>query len=116
MRQFHPAESHREILREGPDGLGRDWVAESGWQLQAGGDTQLPRHGGCGQQPGQGKSAGRVHRLRSRPQRVTETETAGEERGLACEFGGAEGITGTDRISLRLFLPQNNVTAGPPSS
>lgn len=50
--RFHPAESH-----------GEDWAAvasAAGGQLQAGGDAELPRHRGCGQD-----SAGGVRRLRS---------------------------------------------------
>lgn len=49
------------------EGQGRDRAAVAsavGGQLQAGGDTELPRHRGGGQQPGQ-KSAGSARRLRS---------------------------------------------------
>lgn len=41
--KFHPVKSHRGI-RGGPDGQERDQAAATGGQLQAGGDTELPRN------------------------------------------------------------------------
>lgn len=61
MHKFHPVESHRGKDREGTR---LQWPQQLGGQLQAGGDTELPRHRGGGQQPGQ-KSAGSARRLRS---------------------------------------------------